>query len=187
MPTPYRTLDTPTTRTSDRLDAPVPVPSPGQDWGLLILRVVLGLTIAAHGTQKLFGWFDGDGLAAAGQSFEAMGYPSGEAMALLAGLSEALGGLGLVLGLLTPLAGAAVVGTMINAIAVTHEGGFFSPGGYEFALLIGAGAATLALTGPGSYALDRSLPVLRAHRPSYGVAALGLGGALALLVLLIRG
>lgn len=67
------------------------------DVGLLIIRVALGLTVAAHGAQKLFGWFGGGGLKGTGQFFEMSGYPSGETMAAIAGLSEILGGLGLVL------------------------------------------------------------------------------------------
>lgn len=114
------------------------------------------------------------------------GYPSGRAMAVVAGLSETLGGLGLVVGLLTPLAGAAVVGTMINALAVKWGGGFFAPKGVEYELLLTAGAAALALTGPGRYAIDRALPGLRAHRLAYGVAALLLGAVIAGGVLLVR-
>ncbi|MFF2811689.1 DoxX family protein [Streptomyces sp. NPDC058000] len=158
----------------------------GYDVGLLLLRLVLGLTMAAHGGQKLFGWFGGPGLDGTGKFFEASGYPSGKVMALFAGLTETLGGLGLVLGLLTPLAGAAVVGAMINALAVKWGGGFFAPQGVEYELLIVTGAAALALTGPGRYAVDRFLPGLRAHRLVYGAAALVLSAVLAAIVLLLR-
>ncbi|MFB6871605.1 DoxX family protein [Streptomyces sp. NPDC056323] len=156
------------------------------DVGLLIIRVALGLTVAAHGAQKLFGWFGGGGLEGTGQFFTMSGYPSGETMAAIAGLSEILGGLGLVLGLLTPLAGAAVLGTMINALAVKWGGGFFAPQGVEYEVLLAAGAAGLALTGPGRIAIDRFLPGLRAHRLAYGAAAVALAVVLAGLVLLIR-
>ncbi|MER7191352.1 DoxX family protein [Streptomyces flaveolus] len=156
------------------------------DAGLLIVRVVLGLTVAAHGAQKLFGWFGGGGLEGTGQFFTMSGYPSGETMAVIAGLSETLGGLGLVLGLLTPLAGAAVLGTMINALAVKWGGGFFAPQGVEYELLLTAGAAGLALTGPGRIAADRFLPGLRTHRLVYGAVAVALAVVLAGLVLLIR-
>ncbi|MFG2560737.1 DoxX family membrane protein [Streptomyces sp. NPDC048496] len=156
------------------------------DVGLLILRLVLGLTVAAHGAQKLFGWFGGGGLEGTGQFFAMSGYPSGRTMALIAGLSETLGGLGLVFGLLTPLAGASVLGTMINALAVKWGGGFFAPEGVEYELLLAAGAAGLALAGPGRLAVDRFLPGLRAHRLLYGVAAVVLAVVIAGLVLLIR-
>ncbi|MFE5239526.1 MULTISPECIES: DoxX family membrane protein [unclassified Streptomyces] len=153
---------------------------------MFLLRLALGLTVAAHGAQKLFGWFGGGGLEGTGQFFEMSGYPAGETMALIAGLSETLGGLALALGLLTPLAGAAVFGTMINALAVKWGGGFFAPAGVEYELLLAAGAAGLALTGPGRLAVDRFLPGLRAHRLGYGVAAVALGAVSAGLVLLIR-
>ncbi|MBM7440407.1 DoxX family protein [Streptomyces sp. HB132] len=156
------------------------------DAGLLLLRLALGLTVAAHGAQKLFGWFGGGGITGTGQFFEMSGYPSGETMAVIAGLSEIFGGLGLVAGLLTPLAGAVVFGTMINALAVKWGGGFFAPDGVEFELLLTAGAAGLALTGPGRIAVDRFLPWLRAHRLGYGAAAVALGAVTAGLVLLIR-
>ncbi|MFD9333939.1 DoxX family protein [Streptomyces sp. NPDC060028] len=160
--------------------------TPGHDVGLLLLRLVLGLTMASHGSQKLFGWFDGGGISGTGQFFTASGYPAGDAMAVIAGLTETLGGLGLAVGLLTPLAGAAVVGTMINAIAVHGTGAFFAPKGIEYELLLTVGAAALALTGPGRYAADRFLPVLRAHRLAYGALALLLAVVLAGGLLLVR-
>ncbi|MFF8717640.1 DoxX family membrane protein [Streptomyces sp. NPDC015184] len=140
------------------------------------------VTIAAHGAQKLFGWFGGGGLKSTGQFFTMSGYPSGETMAAVAGLSEVLGGLGL----LTPLASAAVLGTMINALAVKWGGGFFAPQGVEYEVLLAASAAGLALTGPGRIAIDRFLPGLRAHRLVYGAAAVALAVVLASFVLLIR-
>lgn len=175
------TTDAPTDTVQPRSTSPH-----AYDSGLLLLRLALGLTVAAHGAQKLFGWFGGGGLEGTGQFFEMSGYPAGETMALIAGLSETLGGLALALGLLTPLAGAAVFGTMINALAVKWGGGFFAPAGVEYELLLAAGAAGLALTGPGRLAVDRFLPGLRAHRLGYGVAAVALGAVSAGLVLLIR-
>ncbi|MFJ7589043.1 DoxX family protein [Streptomyces sp. NPDC097617] len=165
---------------------PAALSTPGHDAGLLLLRLVLGLAMAAHGAQKLFGWFGGGGISGTGQFFTASGYPAGDAMAVLAGLTETLGGLGLVLGLLTPLAGAAIVGTLINAIAVHGAGAFFAPKGIEYELLLTAGAAALALTGPGRYAVDRFLPVLRSHRLAYGALAVALGVVLAAVLLLVR-
>ncbi|MEU9143283.1 DoxX family membrane protein [Streptomyces sp. NPDC048349] len=171
----------PATRT-----APVALSTPGHDTGLLLLRLVLGLTMAAHGSQKLFGWFGGGGVGGTGKFFTASGYPAGDAMAVLAGLTETLGGLGLAVGLLTPLAGAAVVGTLINAIAVHGTGSFFAPEGIEYELLLTAAAAALALTGPGRYAVDRFLPVLRGHRLAHGALAVTLGVVLAAALLLVR-
>ncbi|MGW0634994.1 DoxX family protein [Nocardia salmonicida] len=156
------------------------------DAGLLALRLAVGLTVAAHGAQKLFGWFGGGGLTGTAAFFTASGYPSGHTMAVVAGLTETFGGLGLALGVLTPLAGAAVLGTMINAIAVKEGGGFFAPKGIEYELLLASVAAGLALTGPGRYAVDGFLPVLRNHRLVYGFAAVVLAIVLAGAVLLVR-
>ncbi|QIK08973.1 DoxX family protein [Streptomyces sp. Je 1-4] len=176
------------TLASSRLAIPTrSAPSPrGYDAGLLLLRLALGLTMAAHGAQKLFGWFGGPGLDGTGQFFTMSGYPAGRTMAVVAGLTETLGGLGLAAGLLTPLAGAAVVGTMINALAVKWGGGFFAPKGVEYELLLTVGAAALTLTGPGRYAIDRLLPGLRAARPVHGLLALLLGVVMAAGVLLVR-
>ncbi|MFE9629483.1 DoxX family protein [Streptomyces sp. NPDC006463] len=156
------------------------------DIGLPVLRVVLGVIMVVHGTQKLYGWFDGVGTKTTGMFFSKAGYPAGETMATIAGLTETLGGLGLILGLLTPLAAAAIVGVMINAICVKWTGAVLGMQGVEFESLIIAAAVTLALAGPGRFALDHFVPVLRDHRPVYGVMALVLGVVLAAAVLLLR-
>ncbi|MFE0626198.1 DoxX family protein [Streptomyces sp. NPDC058864] len=163
------------------------VPQYVHDAGLLLLRLALGLTMAGHGAQKLFGWFSGVGLDGAGRVFTSAGYPAGKAMAVMAGLSEVLGGVGLALGLLTPLAGAAVVGVMVNAVTLKWGGGFFAPSGVEYELLIAAVAVVLAVVGPGRFALDRHVPGVRAHRAGNGVAAVVLGVVLGVIVLLFRG
>ncbi|WSZ45282.1 DoxX family protein [Streptomyces sp. NBC_00190] len=156
------------------------------DIGLPVLRVVLGVIMFIPGTQKLFGWFDGLGIKSTGMFFSKAGYPAGETMAAIAGLTETLGGLGVILGLLTPLAAAGIVGIMINAICVKWTGAVLGLTGVEFEALIIAAAVTLALAGPGRFALDHFLPVLRDYRPVYGVLALALGIVLAALVLLLR-
>ncbi|MFE2954466.1 DoxX family protein [Embleya sp. NPDC059267] len=180
-----------TLRSPDRPTGPASPTAPGPslhgyDLGLVLLRVVVGLTMAAHGSQKLFGWFDGAGLDGTGQFFTMSGYPSGKAMATVAGLTETFGGLALVIGLCTPLAAAAIVGTMINAVAVKWDGGFFAPNGVEYELLLTSAAAALALTGPGRLAVDRFLPVLRAHRLAYGIAAVAIGVVTAGVILMLR-
>ncbi|WP_405164192.1 DoxX family protein [Nocardia sp. NBC_01499] len=156
------------------------------DAGLLLLRIAVGLTMAAHGAQKLFGAFGGGGLDGTAKFFSSKGYPAGEAMALVAGVTETFGGLALALGLLTPLAGAAVVGTMLNALAVKGFGAFFAPKGIEYELLLTAAAATITLTGPGRYAVDHFVPVLRSHRLVYGLAAIVLAVLAAGAVLVVR-
>lgn len=156
------------------------------DIGLPVLRVVLGSIMAVHGTQKLFHWFDGPGIKGTGMFFSKAGFPAGEAMAVVAGLTETLGGLGLILGLLTPLAAAGIVGVMMNAISVKWSGAVLGLEGVEFESLIVGAAVTLALTGPGRFALDRFLPVLRNHRVVYGLLSLALAVVLGAVVLLLR-
>ncbi|GFH73554.1 hypothetical protein Sdia_43220 [Streptomyces diastaticus subsp. diastaticus] len=158
----------------------------GLDAGLLLLRIAVGAIMAAHGAQKLFGWFGGGGIDGTAQFFTSVGYPAGETMATVAALTETFGGLALILGLLTPLAAAAVTGTMLNALAVKWDGGFFAPEGVEYELLLVAAAAALALTGPGRLAADRALPPLREHRTTHGVGALALAVVTAGVVLLLR-
>ncbi|MEU7579963.1 DoxX family protein [Streptomyces sp. NPDC041068] len=171
-----------TTSHSDTTNLPAPV-QPGSDLGLLLLRWAVGLTMAAHGSQKLFGWFDGGGLDGTAGFFAGSGYSAARTMAVVAGLTETLAGLGLVIGFLTPLAGAGIVGIMLNVMAVKWGSGFFGPTGIEFDLLLLVAAASLALAGPGRFAVDRLLPVLRAHRLSHGIAAVAFGAAAAGIVL----
>ncbi|MET9582761.1 DoxX family protein [Streptomyces sp. NPDC006539] len=127
------------------------------DCGLLLIRVTFGLLLAGHGAQKLFGLFGGDGLTATGAWFAATGYRPGKVYAVIAGASEILGGLGLTLGLFTPLAAAAVIGVMINAMAtVTAAHGLWTQdGGMEYNLCIAVVALGIAAIGPGRLALDR--------------------------------
>jgi putative oxidoreductase len=156
------------------------------DVGLLLLRVMVGIAMAAHGSQKLFGWFGGGGIHGTGEFFSQSGYPAGEAMAVVSGLIETFGGLALVLGLLTPLAAAAIVGDMLNAVAVKWTGGFFAPSGFEYELLLTIASASLAFTGPGRYAVDRILPVLRNHRLAYGALTVLVAVIVGAIMLLLR-
>ena len=126
------------------------------DIGLLLLRLTTGLTLAAHGAQKLFGWFGGPGLSSTAQFFEVLGFPPGRRHALMAGLVEIGGGLLLALGLVTPFAAATIVSVMlVGAVSVHVKNGFFAQnGGYEYALLLGVAALTLAFTGKKDRAID---------------------------------
>ncbi|WP_249644902.1 DoxX family protein [Nocardia sputi] len=153
------------------------------DIGLLILRVVFGGLLAAHGAQKLFGWWGGPGLQANADSFEQMGYNPGKLFGTLAGLTELGGGLLLLLGLLTPLAGAVVVGTMINAINVTWSGGLL--GGWEMGLLFAVVGAALPFTGPGKFSLDAGRPWGR-HGFVWGVGALVVAVVAGVLTLILK-
>ncbi len=157
------------------------------EFGLLLIRLVIGLTLAAHGAQKLFGLFGGYGIAGTGGFFESLGFRPGKVIATMACLGETGRGLALALGLLTPFAAAVIVATMIVAIWGVHlEKGFFlQNGGYEYLLVIGAVAAAVAFTGPGQLSLDRVLGLSLAGA-KWGLIALGLGVLGALPPLLAR-
>jgi putative oxidoreductase len=142
--------------------------------GLLILRIVIGLLLAAHGAQKLFGWFGGYGIAGTGGWLESIGFKPGKAMAVVTGLAELAGGLALAVGLLTPLAAAVVVGTMtVAAWSHAAAGLWATNGGYELPLIIGTVGAALAFTGAGDFSLDNALGLT--FGTGYGVAAIALG------------
>jgi putative oxidoreductase len=149
------------------------------DLGLLLLRVLVGVTFSLHGFQKLFGWFGGGGLTGTAGWFRSLGFGDGRVAALLAGTSEIAGGLGLALGLLTPLASAAVIGTMTVAALVNRaEHGFWSVDkGWELNGYLIAVAWALATTGPGAYSFDAALGLGLAG-PVPGLLALvaGVGG-----------
>ncbi|HVH96667.1 MAG TPA: DoxX family protein [Bacillus sp. (in: firmicutes)] len=127
--------------------------------GLLIIRLVVGLLFVGHGAQKLFGWFGGYGIKGTGGWFESIGIKPGVTMALLAGLTELIGGILFTVGLLTPLAGIMIAGTMVMAIVKVHapNGLWATENGYEYNLILIAVTIGVALTGPGQYALDAFL------------------------------
>ena len=129
------------------------------DAGLLLARMVLGLLMAAHGSQKLFGWFGGYGLAGTGGFFESLGFRPGRFFAMAAGVTEFAGGLLLALGLLGPLGPAMVLSVMIVAAVTVHipHGLFAASNGVEVPLLYGAGVTAIALIGNGAYSLDAAL------------------------------
>ncbi|MFI8951980.1 DoxX family protein [Streptomyces sp. NPDC053750] len=147
------------------------------DWGLLLLRLTFGLLMAGHGAQKLFGLFGGGGLAATGKGFDALGYHPGEVFAVIGGLSELLGGLGLALGFLTPLAAAALIGVMINAMVTVSgaHGLWAADGGVEYNVCIAVAALVITMIGPGRLAVDRFFRWGRGGWASAAVAV-GLGG-----------
>jgi putative oxidoreductase len=129
--------------------------------GLLILRLIVGLTLAAHGSQKLFGWWGGAGMTGWTQSVQKLRIRPAQPWAWVAALSEFGGGLLLALGLLSPLGGLAIVGAMVVAIVTVHlsRGFWAGKGGFEFNLSLIAAAVALALTGPGAYSLDSALGI----------------------------
>ncbi|AHF06128.1 DoxX family protein [Desulfitobacterium metallireducens] len=123
--------------------------------GLLVMRLIFGLSFARHGTEKLFGWFGGYGIKGTAGYFESIGVKPGVPMVILAGLGELLGGLFLAAGILLPVAAVLIVGSMLVAIAkATGKNGFaITAGGYEYNLAIIAVAIGILLTGPGAYVL----------------------------------
>lgn len=154
------------------------------DWGLLLIRLTFGLLMAAHGAQKLFGSFGGPGLTQTGHGFAALGYRPGKLFAVIGGLSEFLGGLGLAAGLLTPIAAAALIGVMINAMATVSgaHGLWDADGGVEYSVCITVVALAVAAMGPGRLALDRFFR-WGSGGWSEAAVALGLGGGAAALTL----
>jgi len=141
--------------------------------GLLILRLVVGLTMAAHGAQKLFGWFGGYGLAGTGSFLEQLGFVPGRRHARFAGLAELSGGLLLALGLATPLAATLIISVMFVAIATVHiKHGFFNHNqGYEYPVLLAIVALSVTIMGAGALSLDAAVGLHDAGAV-WGLAAL---------------
>ena len=129
--------------------------------GLLILRIVTGVILTAHGTQKLFGWWGGPGMTGWIGAMNRMRLRPAAPWAWISALAEVLGGLGLIVGLLTPFPSLAIAGSMLVAIALVHwpRGFFVTKGGYEFNLLILAAVSAIAIAGPGAYSLDSAIGI----------------------------
>ena len=128
-------------------------------YAALPLRLGVGVIMIAHGAQKLFGWFGGYGLQGTGNFFaETLGLKPGVLMAAMAGGTEFIGGVLLILGLMTRLSGLALAGTMAVAIATAHPNAFFaSNGGMEYPLTLLLASLSLAISGGGALSVDRKL------------------------------
>lgn len=128
-------------------------------WAPLALRLPVGIIFMAHGAQKLFGWFGGYGLEGTGQWMASIGLEPGYLMALLSGSAEFLGGLAILIGLLTRPAALVAAFTMIIAIVTVHidNGLFMSNNGYEFGLALLAASVSLLISGAGNLSLDKPL------------------------------
>ena len=147
------------------------------DAGLLVGRVVLGMLMAGHGAQKLFGWFGGYGLDGTGGFLESLGFRPGRAFAAAAAIAELSGGILTAAGLFGPIGPALIVSVMIVAAGTVHwaHGLFAQTNGIELPLLSAAGATTLALTGPGALSLDALFGLTAFTSPTLAWIAL-LGG-----------
>jgi putative oxidoreductase len=130
-----------------------------RSFGRLILRLVVGGFFVGHGTQKLFGWFDGPGLETTAKGFEHMGMRPGKVNAVAAGAAEAGGGALIALGAATPIAASVLTSVMLTAIHRVHlaKGPWVTKGGYEYNAVLIAAVLALAETGPGSLSVDRLL------------------------------
>ena len=151
--------------------------------GKLVVRLTIGGYFVGHGMQKLAGWFGGGGPEGTGEHFEQIGLRPGRENALLAGASEAGGGLLLALGLFTPAAVSMLTGVMTNAIRHVHaqNGLWVTEGGVEYPVVILAALAALADDGPGQLSLDERLGV-GVRGPVVAAAAMGIGAAGAVFV-----
>ncbi|HMT49230.1 DoxX family protein [uncultured Dietzia sp.] len=140
----------------------LPVPGLVRDLGLLIARALLGVVLVAHGWEKLVT----NGAGATGEFFDSVGVPAARAAAVFAGGVELVGGLLLILGLLTPIVAALVVVVMVGAYLFVHQGAgvYAASGGWELVAVIGLAVAVFGLVGPGRYSVDSLLARRRAAR-----------------------
>jgi putative oxidoreductase len=145
--------------------------------GLLLGRVVVGMLMAAHGAQKLFGWFGGDGLAVTGGFFDQLGFRPGRLFALAAGLGEVGGGLLVTLGFLGPVGPAVMIAVMIVAMITVHwsHGLFAQNNGIELPLLYAIAAVVFAAVGYGRYSLDGALGLANRWPAALTWLAIGAG------------
>lgn len=151
---------------------------------LLVLRLVVGVTFVAHGSQKLLGAFGGHGMDATAHSFEQIGLRPGRPNAWVAALAEVVGGLLIALGLVTTVAAAAVMGVMFVAALKIHlpHGFFATDGGYEFPLVMTAAAFSLAGVGAGAWSLDDAFGIDMAGTGwAIGALAVGVLGGLGVI------
>ena|SRR5208283_1988090 len=156
--------------------------------GLLVVRLIFGLGMAAHGSQKLFGWFGGPGLGGMAGFMDSMGFRPGRLFGTALGLGEFGSGILIAFGLLGPIGPAVLILVMIVAMWTVHrEHGFFvSNNGIEVPMLYIGGALAICSTGPGDYSLDAVLGLDWLWEPNFVLLALGCGLLAAFVVLVIR-
>lgn len=149
--------------------------------GLLVARVIVGLMMSAHGTQKLFGWFGGYGLNATGEFMVGLGFSQGRAFAAIASIVEITSGLLVALGFLGPIGPALMISVMIVAAITVHwkNGLFAAKNGVEIPLLYSSAALTFAMVGFGYYSLDALFANHWSQNLIWIVLGLGVLGGLA--------
>jgi putative oxidoreductase len=155
----------------------------GADFGLLVLRIVVGGTFGIYGLQHLFRLFHGAGLDSFAKFLQTTGYHYPTIMAWVGGGAELVGGALLVLGLFTPAAAGALLAVVSNVIVLKWPLGFFAADGYQFQLVLAAAAFALLFAGPGRVSLDRPTPWYR-HPVANGWTFLIIGAAASVCVLL---
>jgi putative oxidoreductase len=146
--------------------------------GRLIARLTIGGLFVGHGTQKLFGWFDGPGPEGTARMMDKLEMRPARSQAVAAGVAETAGGALLALGALTPAAGAVLSGTMFTAIRKVHfaKGLWNTGGGYEYNAVLIAAIAALVECGPGSPSIDRALGI-EARGAKWALATVAAGAA----------
>jgi putative oxidoreductase len=150
------------------------------DLGLLILRLVVGLTFAGHGAQKAFGWWNGPGLAGWRGAVTHMGFQPVELFVVLSIGAELVGGSLFALGLFTPLAAMILVAQSVVIISKVHlpKGFWNTNGGYEYPLTLAASVIAIAFIGAGSVSLDSGLGLAFGDSLRSGLLLIGLLGGL---------
>lgn len=145
--------------------------------GLLVIRLVVGLLMAAHGSQKLFGWFGGHGIAGTAMFFEQIGFHPGRFFATTAAITEFVSGILIALGLFGPVGPALMFSVMIVAAVSVHwkNGLFAASNGIELSLFYGTVGVALALIGYGRFSLDAVLGLQSLYTPTLALAALAIG------------
>lgn len=157
----------------------------GLDFGLLVLRLVLGGLFVAHGLDKLFGWFDGLGRGGTEELLSGFGFTEPGILTWVLAISETAGGALLVLGLFTPAGAAAILAVMANVIVVKGDWSGFL-GGVELEMMFAGAAFALLFTGPGRVSIDRNTPWARKPAIFGFVFLLIAGGATAATLLVFR-
>jgi putative oxidoreductase len=155
----------------------------GLDFGLLVLRLVLGGMFVAHGLDQLFGWFDGLGRGGTEDLINGYGFTEPGILTWVLAISQTAGGVLLILGLFTPIGAAAILAVMANVIAVKGDWSRFL-GTVELEMVYASMAFALLFTGPGRISIDRNTPWGR--KPAiWGVVFLLIAGGAAAVTLYV--